>query len=54
MDASKKSAAERLRMADCPACGECRKLDANYCRMCGKQLKNPVRILGAPARKGHE
>lgn len=53
-DASKKSAAERLRMEDCPACDECRKLGANYCRKCGKQLRNPVQKWEPKACKAHE
>lgn len=37
----KKSAPERNTGADCPVCQSCRDSGANFCRNCGKQLKDP-------------
>ena len=36
---------DRLQMKDCPACARCRAENGNFCRMCGKQLRDPIILL---------
>lgn len=44
MGVKTQDAKERLEMKDCPACEESRAIGGNFCRKCGKQLKDPIEL----------
>ena len=50
---SKKSAPERNTGADCRICQSCRDSGANFCRNCGKQLKDPPVTNGRENQNGN-
>lgn len=49
----KKSAPERNTGADCRICQSCRDSGANFCRNCGKQLKDPPVTNGRENQNGN-